>query len=116
VQRQVRSDGDYGAEFLVLVSRCADWKRISLVLTDKAGVYVTVSAELGDLSKTLADHGVSLPWFLAALSLFAQSPAALPIDADASPPSPTSSLFVFRNWGPSWHPDFDFDFSAFTSR
>lgn len=93
--RQARSDGDDGAGFLVLVSLCADAERISLVLTDKAGVHITVCAEFGDLLEILGDHAVSLPWLLAALSLFAQSPATLSIDADAPPSSPTSSLLIF---------------------
>jgi len=95
VQLQARSDGDDGAAFLVLVSLCAGWESISLVLTNKAGVYVTDAAELGDLLECSAGHTISLPWLLAALPLFAQSPTALSIDADAPPSSPASSLLVF---------------------
>ena len=96
MQHQARRDGDERARGPIQLPLCANWERIPIVLTDRAGVCVAIYAVFGNPVLTFASHTLLLPWFLATLSLFAQPPSALSVNADASPPSHASSFLVFR--------------------
>jgi hypothetical protein len=67
-------------------------------------------------NQSITSHAASLSGLFAALSLLAQSPAALPIHANTSPSPPTSSVFFFRTRSPSGHPDFHLYFPALARR